>query len=63
MAESGVATASQAKRLGDAGFDAVLVGESLVMSSDPAVVVAALRGRMSKGGPADRPAVRGTAVG
>ena len=31
-------------RLADAGFDAILVGESLVRSADPAAAVAALRG-------------------
>jgi indole-3-glycerol phosphate synthase len=42
VAESGIRSADDARRLADAGFDAVLVGESLVTSSDPATAVAAL---------------------
>jgi indole-3-glycerol phosphate synthase len=42
VAESGIRSADDACRLADAGFDAVLVGESLVTSSDPATAVAAL---------------------
>jgi indole-3-glycerol phosphate synthase len=44
VAESGIRRAEDARRLADAGFDAVLVGESLVTSSDPAAAVAALAG-------------------
>jgi indole-3-glycerol phosphate synthase len=43
VAESGIAGPQDARRLADAGFDAVLVGESLVRSTDPAAAVAALR--------------------
>lgn len=43
VAESGVRDAEDARRLADAGYDAVLVGESLVTSDDPAALVAALR--------------------
>lgn len=43
VAESGIKTADDAARLADAGFDAILVGESLVTSADPAAAVAALR--------------------
>ncbi len=43
IAESGIRNADDARRLADAGFDAVLVGESLVTSSDPAAAVRALR--------------------
>ncbi len=43
VAESGITGAGDARRLADAGFDAVLVGESLVRSADPAAAVAALR--------------------
>jgi indole-3-glycerol phosphate synthase len=39
VAESGVRGADDARRLADAGFDAVLVGESLVSSGDPAGAV------------------------
>lgn len=42
VAESGVSGPADAARLADAGFDAVLVGESLVTSPDPAAAVAAL---------------------
>ncbi|HEY7815017.1 MAG TPA: indole-3-glycerol phosphate synthase TrpC [Nakamurella sp.] len=43
VAESGIRDAADARRLADAGFDAVLVGESLVTSPDPAEAVRALR--------------------
>ncbi len=44
VAESGVRDAEDAATLAAAGYDAVLVGESLVTSGDPAAAVAALRG-------------------
>lgn len=43
VAESGIGGPADAVALADAGFDAVLVGESLVRSADPAGAVAALR--------------------
>jgi indole-3-glycerol phosphate synthase len=43
VAESGIRDADDAATLAAAGFDAVLVGESLVTSGDPAATVAALR--------------------
>jgi indole-3-glycerol phosphate synthase len=43
VAESGITGPTDARRLADAGFDAVLVGESLVRSTDPRDAVAALR--------------------
>ncbi len=43
VAESGIRGPADAARLADAGYDAVLVGESLVTSGDPAAAVAALR--------------------
>jgi indole-3-glycerol phosphate synthase len=43
VAESGVQGAGDAAVLADAGYHAVLVGESLVTSGDPAAAVAALR--------------------
>src|SRR4051794_12700530 len=43
VAESGVRDADDARRLAAAGFDAVLVGESLVRSGDPAAAVRAMR--------------------
>ena len=43
VAESGVRGPDDAARLADAGYDAVLVGESLVTSDDPASGVAGLR--------------------
>ena len=43
IAESGVRGPNDAASLAGAGFDAVLVGESLVTSGDPSAAVAALR--------------------
>lgn len=43
VAESGVRGADDARRLADAGYDAVLVGETLVTSPDPARAVKELR--------------------
>jgi indole-3-glycerol phosphate synthase len=43
VAESGIRGPDDAARLADAGFDAVLVGESLVTADDPAAAVTALR--------------------
>ena len=43
VAESGVRDANDAQSLRDAGYEAVLVGESLVVSNDPASVIASLR--------------------
>jgi indole-3-glycerol phosphate synthase len=43
VAESGVGGPSDASRLSDAGYHAVLVGESVVTASDPAAAVTALR--------------------
>ena len=35
VAESGIRDADDARRLADAGYDAILVGETLVRASDP----------------------------
>jgi indole-3-glycerol phosphate synthase len=43
VAESGIGSTEDAKPLAEAGYHAVLVGESLVRSADPAVAVAGLR--------------------
>ncbi|MDQ3462884.1 MAG: indole-3-glycerol phosphate synthase TrpC [Actinomycetota bacterium] len=43
VAESGVTGADDAAELADAGYGAVLVGEALVTSTNPAAAVAALR--------------------
>ena len=43
VAESGIGGPADAVPLKAAGYDAVLVGESLVRSGDPAAAVAALR--------------------
>jgi indole-3-glycerol phosphate synthase len=43
VAESGIRGPEDAAALAGAGFDAVLVGESLVTSGDPAAAVRALR--------------------
>ena len=42
VAESGIGGPADLGRLAEAGYDAVLVGESLVRSADPAAAVAAL---------------------
>jgi indole-3-glycerol phosphate synthase len=44
VAESGVRGAADARSLRDAGYDAVLVGETLVTSADPAAAIADLIG-------------------
>jgi len=43
VAESGVRNADDSRRLRDAGYDAVLVGESIVTSSDPVAAVRDLK--------------------
>ena len=43
IAESGVRDRSDAQSLRDAGYEAVLVGESLVTAADPAAAIAELR--------------------
>lgn len=43
VAESGVRNSNDARRLRDAGYDAVLVGESIVTASDPAAAVRELK--------------------
>ncbi|HEV3213029.1 MAG TPA: indole-3-glycerol-phosphate synthase [Acidimicrobiales bacterium] len=43
VAESGLADAAAARRCGALGYDAVLVGEALVRSGDPAGAIAAMR--------------------
>ena len=53
VAESGIRGPDDAAALLDAGYDAVLVGESLVTSADPAAAVRALRAARP---PAGRPA-------
>ena len=44
VAESGIFTAADVRRLGDAGYQAFLVGEALMKSSDPAESLRSLRG-------------------
>jgi indole-3-glycerol phosphate synthase/phosphoribosylanthranilate isomerase len=44
VAESGIHTSTDVDRLAEAGFDAFLVGESLLRSGDPARALRALRG-------------------
>jgi indole-3-glycerol phosphate synthase len=44
VAESGIRNHADARRMADAGYDAVLVGEALVTSSDPAAAIRALSG-------------------
>jgi len=50
VAESGIAGPDDAARMAAAGYDAVLVGESLVRSSDPAGLVRRLAGVAVTGG-------------
>ena len=45
VAESGIHTSEDAARMGDAGYDAILVGEALVVSEDPAASLARLVSR------------------
>lgn len=47
VAESGIRSRDDVARLGDAGYDAVLVGELLVRSPDPVVAVRSLRAPVS----------------
>jgi indole-3-glycerol phosphate synthase len=42
VAESAIRSVDDARRMADAGFDAVLVGEALVRAKSPATLVAAL---------------------
>eukprot|EP00820_Chromera_velia_P007465 Cvel_19740.t1-p1 / transcript=Cvel_19740.t1 / gene=Cvel_19740 / organism=Chromera_velia_CCMP2878 / gene_product=Indole-3-glycerol phosphate synthase, putative / transcript_product=Indole-3-glycerol phosphate synthase, putative / location=Cvel_scaffold1727:1-3976(-) / protein_length=533 / sequence_SO=supercontig / SO=protein_coding / is_pseudo=false len=48
VAESGIHTAEDALRMRKAGYDAVLVGESLVRAPHPAPLIAAFRGTSPK---------------
>ena len=48
IAESGVRDVNDAQSLRNAGYDAVLVGESLVISDDSAAVIKSLRVTTSK---------------
>ncbi len=43
VAESGISGAADARRMADAGYQAVLVGEALVRANDPAALVAGMR--------------------
>lgn len=43
VAESGIFGPDDARRMADAGYDAVLVGEALVKADDPAALLASLR--------------------
>lgn len=47
VAESGVSSSEGASRMAAAGYDAILVGEALVTASDPADLIAQLRGQSS----------------
>lgn len=58
VAESGVRGASDAARLADAGYRAVLVGEHLVTSTDPAAAIGDLVARPSSSARADAHAAR-----
>ncbi|HRB13373.1 MAG TPA: indole-3-glycerol-phosphate synthase TrpC, partial [Vicinamibacteria bacterium] len=45
VAESGVRTRDDGRRLEASGFDAVLIGETLVSSADPATTLMELLGK------------------
>lgn len=45
VAESGIHTPDDARRMEDAGYDAILVGEALVVADDPAALLSRLVGR------------------
>jgi indole-3-glycerol phosphate synthase len=66
VAESGIRNPDDARRLAAAGYDAVLVGESVVTSGDRASAVAAMRGHpvgARGGGPSTgRPGARSSAA-
>ncbi len=49
VAESGIRTRGDLERLAAAGFDAALVGESLVTAPDPAAALRSLRGLGASG--------------
>jgi indole-3-glycerol phosphate synthase len=49
VAESAIRSVEDARRMADAGFDAVLVGEALVRAVDPAKLVATLSAIEAKG--------------
>jgi indole-3-glycerol phosphate synthase len=42
VAESGIATAEEVRRMGERGYDAVLVGEALLRAADPGAALAEL---------------------
>jgi indole-3-glycerol phosphate synthase len=44
VAESGIRDAADARRLADAGYDAILVGEALIRAADRAAALRALVG-------------------
>lgn len=48
VAESGVTSREDVRRIEDAGFDAVLIGEALVTSSDPAMTLMDLMGKAAQ---------------
>ncbi len=49
VAESGIASGADLERLARAGFDAFLVGESLLLAEDPAALLAELAGLAGSG--------------
>ncbi len=61
VAESGIRTGADVARLRDAGFDAFLIGERLVLSGDPAAALAELLGAPASS-PASSPGSGASAV-
>lgn len=49
VAESGVSSRDDVRRIEDAGFDAALIGQALVTSADPAIALMDLTGKAAEG--------------
>nr|MCH9763347.1 indole-3-glycerol-phosphate synthase TrpC [Gammaproteobacteria bacterium] len=49
IAESSIKTPNDIKKINQAGFDAVLIGEALVTAEKPAVILAQMRGVLCLG--------------
>ena len=49
VSESGIATRADCRHLEDAGVDAVLVGETLMLAADPVAALHRLRGTVARG--------------
>jgi indole-3-glycerol phosphate synthase len=63
VAESGIATAEDAAAAGNAGYDAILVGEALVTAEDPAAKVRELAGSHNSPPPTLPPPIPRSGIG